>query len=160
MNILVDYLGIYKEDRVARWLGGVELYKTWLRNSITTRLCPYTAAHDSGVRPYLESLESTSALPVSSSSLTTASCPFSAAHDSGVRPYEESLKSTSALPVPSSSFATALSPKYDAMIRELVDLGNSYVLVAYIADQALYRFDPISQRLRANTAISSSLCIF
>ena len=54
------------------------------RSSLTTASCPFLAAHNSGVRPYLSSFELTSALPVASSSLTTASCPFSAAHDSGV----------------------------------------------------------------------------
>jgi hypothetical protein len=42
---------------------------------LTTASCPFSAVRDSGVRPSLESFESTSALPVSSSSLTAASCP-------------------------------------------------------------------------------------
>src|SRR5580704_6172221 len=57
-------------------------------SSLTTASYPFSAAHDSGVRPYRESFESTSTFSVASSSLTTASWPFSAAHDSGVRPYQ------------------------------------------------------------------------
>ncbi|KAI0428830.1 hypothetical protein F5Y09DRAFT_311863, partial [Xylaria sp. FL1042] len=51
-------------------------------SSLTIASCPFSAAHDSGVRPYL-SCNSILA-PAASSSLTIASCPFSAAHDSGV----------------------------------------------------------------------------
>ncbi|OCK76741.1 hypothetical protein K432DRAFT_305704, partial [Lepidopterella palustris CBS 459.81] len=53
-------------------------------SSWTTASCPFPAAYDSCVRPYL-SFELTSTLPVASSSLTTASCPFPAAYDSCVR---------------------------------------------------------------------------
>ncbi|KAH7187721.1 hypothetical protein DER44DRAFT_799259, partial [Fusarium oxysporum] len=48
-------------------------------------LCPFMAAHDSGVIPFL-SFESTSTPSVLSSRLTVASCPVAAAHDSGVIP--------------------------------------------------------------------------
>ncbi|KAI3571048.1 hypothetical protein IWW34DRAFT_576889, partial [Fusarium oxysporum f. sp. albedinis] len=52
---------------------------------LTMASCPLSAAHDSGVLPYL-SFESISMPSVATSILTTALCPLPAAHDSGVRP--------------------------------------------------------------------------
>jgi hypothetical protein len=63
------------------------MYYGLLRNfsSLTRALCPFSAAHDSGVRS-LSSWESESTPSLASSSLNTALCPLSAAHDSSVQP--------------------------------------------------------------------------
>src|SRR5262249_28590758 len=110
-------------------------------SSLTTASYPFSAAHDSGVRPSL-SFEFTLA-PLSNSNLTMASCPFPAAHHSGVRsklsfkftlaPFSSSSSTTASRPSPA-AHDSSVRPKYSSFGLTLAPLSHSSsTTVLYLA---------------------------